>query len=92
MIDSDTALSRCEDLIAMAAPRPGTAMAETLADLRAEAAAIRAMTYRVALRDPATPFDGSLVRLAFAELAQRIHRTGHVAKISHCLSRPPFFC
>ena len=67
---------KIEDLIAMAAPRPGTAMAETLADLRAEAAAIRAMTYRVALRDPATPFDGSLVRLAFAELAQRIHRTG----------------
>ena len=30
----------------------------------------------VQLRDPATPFDGSLVRLAFAELAQRIHRTG----------------
>jgi alkylation response protein AidB-like acyl-CoA dehydrogenase len=26
------------------------------------------------LRDPETPFDGSFVRLAFAELAQRIHR------------------
>lgn len=65
---------RIEDLIATARPAPGSALAERLADLRAEAAAIRAMTYRTALRDPATPFDGSLVRLAFAELAQRIHR------------------
>ena len=32
------------------------------------------MTYRTALRDPDTPFDGSLVRLTFAELAQRIER------------------
>ncbi|WP_121062701.1 acyl-CoA dehydrogenase family protein [Chachezhania antarctica] len=65
---------RIEDLIARAAPAPGSAMADRLADLRAEAAAIRAMSYRTALREPATPFDGSVVRLAFAELAQRIHR------------------
>lgn len=65
---------KIEDLIAMAAAAPGSAMSETLCDLRAEAAAVRAMTYRTVLRDPETPFDGSLVRLAFAELAQRIHR------------------
>jgi len=65
---------RIEDLIALARPAHGSAMAERLADLRAETAAIRAMTYRTALREPGTPFDGSVVRLAFAELAQRIYR------------------
>ncbi|MEC7764889.1 MAG: acyl-CoA dehydrogenase family protein [Pseudomonadota bacterium] len=65
---------KVEELIELARPTPGTATAERLADLRAEAAAVRAMTYRTALRDPATPFDGSLVRLTFAELAQRIER------------------
>jgi len=65
---------KIEELIALARPAPGTASAEALAELRAEAAAIRAMTYRTALREPATPFDGSPVRLAFAELAQRLHR------------------
>lgn len=65
---------KIEELIETARPTPGSAVSETLSDLRAEAAAIRAMTYRTVLRDPETPFDGSLVRLAFAELAQRIHR------------------
>lgn len=65
---------KIEELIAMAQATPGSDLSERLADLRAEAAAIRAMSYRTALRDPATPFDGSLVRLAFAELAQRIHQ------------------
>ncbi|EAQ12850.1 alkylation response protein AidB-like acyl-CoA dehydrogenase [Maritimibacter alkaliphilus HTCC2654] len=65
---------KVEELIALARPTPGTATAERLADLRAEAAGVRAMTYRTALRDPDTPFDGSLVRLTFAELAQRIER------------------
>jgi alkylation response protein AidB-like acyl-CoA dehydrogenase len=65
---------KIEELIALARPTPGTATAEHLADLRAEAAGLRAMTYRTALRDPDTPFDGSLVRLTFAELAQRIER------------------
>lgn len=65
---------KVEDLIALAKPAPGTATAERLADLRAEAAALRAMSYRTALREPDTPFDGSLVRLTFAELAQRIER------------------
>ncbi len=65
---------KVEELIALARPTPGTATAERLAELRAEAAGVRAMTYRTALRDPDTPFDGSLVRLTFAELAQRIER------------------
>lgn len=65
---------KVEELIELAHPGPHTALAERLGDLRAEAAALRAMTYRTILRDPTTPFDGSLVRLTFAELAQRIER------------------
>jgi alkylation response protein AidB-like acyl-CoA dehydrogenase len=65
---------KVEDLIALADAPAGSATAGRLADLRAEAAAIRAMTWRTALREPATPFDGSLVRLSFAELAQKVHR------------------
>ncbi len=67
---------KVEDLIARARPAPGSAVAERLSDLRAEAAAIRAMTYRTVLREPTSPFDGSIVRLAFAELEQRIYRAG----------------
>ncbi|WP_172297147.1 acyl-CoA dehydrogenase family protein [Pseudoruegeria sp. HB172150] len=63
---------RIEDLIARAEPTPGSAMAERLADLRAEGAALRAMTYRTIFREPANPSEGSLMRLYFAELAQRI--------------------
>jgi alkylation response protein AidB-like acyl-CoA dehydrogenase len=44
-----------------------------LAEVRAEAAALRALTYRTAFRDPDTPFDGSIVRLCFAELSQKLH-------------------
>lgn len=66
---------RVEDLISLAEARPGSAVAERLAELRAEAAALRAMTYRTLFREPATPFDGSLVRLRFAELSQAIHHT-----------------
>lgn len=66
---------RVEDLIAKARPMPNTAMGEKLADLRAEVAVLRAMTYRAVLRGGGTPFDGSLMRLTFAELAQRVHRT-----------------
>lgn len=65
---------KVEELIAKARPKPDSVMAERLADLRAEAAALRAMTYRAVLRDGGTAFDGSLMRLTFAELAQRIHR------------------
>lgn len=63
---------RIEDLIALAEPKTGSAMAERLADLRAEAAALRAMTYRTIFREPSNASDGSLMRLYFAELAQRI--------------------
>ena len=65
---------RIEDLIAMAGAKSGSATAERLALLRAEAAALRAMTWRTLFRDPASVFDGSLVRLRFAELAQQIHQ------------------
>ena len=34
------------------------------------------MSYQTLFREPATPFGGSIVRLYFAELAQRIHRLG----------------
>ena len=63
---------RIEDLIALADALPGSATAERLADLRAEAAAVRAMTYRTLFKDQANPSDGSLMRLYFAELAQRL--------------------
>lgn len=49
-------------------------IAHRIAIARAEAAALRALTYRTLFRDPATQSDGSIVRLYFAELAQRIHR------------------
>jgi alkylation response protein AidB-like acyl-CoA dehydrogenase len=44
-----------------------------LAVLRSEAAALRALTYQTLFRTSETPFDGSIVRLYFAELSQRIH-------------------
>lgn len=65
---------KIEDVIALAQAPLGSATSERLAELRAEAAALRAMTYRTLFREPATPFDGSLMRLYFAELAQRIYR------------------
>jgi alkylation response protein AidB-like acyl-CoA dehydrogenase len=48
--------------------------ARELAGLRAEAAALRALTLRTLFRQEATPFDGSMVRLFFGELSQRIYR------------------
>jgi len=50
------------------------ALLHDLAVLRSEAAALRAMTYHTLFKDPSTPFSGSVVRLYFAELSQRIHR------------------
>jgi alkylation response protein AidB-like acyl-CoA dehydrogenase len=44
-----------------------------LALLRAEVAGLRALTYQTLFRTPATPFDGSIVRLYFAELSQKVH-------------------
>lgn len=65
---------KVEKLIAIARPRPGSALAEKLGILRAEVAGLRALTWRTQFREPATAFDGSLVRLTFAELSQRLHR------------------
>jgi alkylation response protein AidB-like acyl-CoA dehydrogenase len=65
---------KIEDVIALAKAPRGSATAERLADLRAEAAGLRAMTYRTLFRNPVTASEGSLIRLYFAELAQRIHR------------------
>ncbi|MBZ6078482.1 acyl-CoA dehydrogenase family protein [Microvirga puerhi] len=65
---------KIEDLIALAECPPGSAIGKQLAELRAEAAALRAMTYRTLFKDPVTASDGSLMRLYFAELSQRIHR------------------
>jgi alkylation response protein AidB-like acyl-CoA dehydrogenase len=60
-------------LAACPADRP--AMRARLAQLRAEGAAVRAMTYRLALdsADSAPDATGSLVRLAFAEYSQRVN-------------------
>jgi alkylation response protein AidB-like acyl-CoA dehydrogenase len=59
-----------------AAARQDAALPRQLATLRAEAAALRCLTYHTLFQEPATPFDGSIVRLYFAELSQRIHRLG----------------
>jgi alkylation response protein AidB-like acyl-CoA dehydrogenase len=53
--------------------RRRTAVLRDLALLRAEVAALRALTYQTLFRTPPTPFHGSIVRLNFAELSQRLH-------------------
>jgi len=53
---------------------PNSALMQRLVTARAETAAIRALTYETFFRDPESPFEGSIVRLFFAELVQRIHR------------------
>jgi alkylation response protein AidB-like acyl-CoA dehydrogenase len=50
------------------------ALLHELAVTRAEAAALRALTYQTLFKHPSTQFDGSIVRLFFAELSQKIHR------------------
>jgi len=57
-------IARCDDPV----------LAARLADLRAEAAALRAMTYRFALANEDGPpsSEGSMIRLYFAELTQRV--------------------
>lgn len=69
---------KVEKLIAMVSTdqRPFATPAGLRHDLamaRAQAAGLRALTYRTAFKDPSTPFDGSLVRLYFAEFSQRVH-------------------
>jgi alkylation response protein AidB-like acyl-CoA dehydrogenase len=53
---------------------PRSALMQRIAIARAEGVALRALTYETMFRTAETPFDGSIVRLFFAELAQRIHR------------------
>jgi alkylation response protein AidB-like acyl-CoA dehydrogenase len=52
----------------------GSALMARIAVARAEAAALRALTYETFFRAPGSPFEASVVRLFFAELAQRVHR------------------
>ena len=47
---------------------------QELAIARAEAAALRALTYQTLFRTSESSSEGSVVRLYFAELSQRIHR------------------
>jgi alkylation response protein AidB-like acyl-CoA dehydrogenase len=68
-------LHKVEWLLA-ACPRERPQMRARLCQLRAEGAAIRAMAYRLALDSADTTPDssGSLVRVGFAEYAQRVNR------------------
>jgi alkylation response protein AidB-like acyl-CoA dehydrogenase len=70
-------LQKVERMIA-ACPKGRPVMRARLAQLRAEGAAVRAMTYRLALDSAESTPDasGSLVRLAFAEYAQRVNAAG----------------
>jgi alkylation response protein AidB-like acyl-CoA dehydrogenase len=65
---------KVERLLA-ACPRERPQLRARIAQLRAEGAAIRAMTYRLALdaADSTPDSSGSLTRLAFAEYSQRVH-------------------
>ena len=65
---------KVEALIRAAAPRTGSGLADRFAKLRAETAGLRAMTYRTLLREPSNVSEGSLVRLPFGEIAQRVYR------------------
>jgi alkylation response protein AidB-like acyl-CoA dehydrogenase len=53
-----------------------SALMQRIAVARAEAAALRALTYETFFRDAESPFDASITRLFFAELAQRVQRIG----------------
>jgi alkylation response protein AidB-like acyl-CoA dehydrogenase len=69
------ALLRKIERLRAACPTNRPQLRARIAQLRAEGASIRAMTYRVALDSAESTPDssGSLVRLAFAELAQRVN-------------------
>lgn len=51
----------------------GSALMQRIAEARAEALALRALTYDTLFRKAESVFEASVVRLYFAELAQRIH-------------------
>jgi alkylation response protein AidB-like acyl-CoA dehydrogenase len=65
---------KVEQLLA-ACPVDRPHMRARIAQLRAEGAAVRAMTYRIALdsADSTPDSSGSLARLSFAEYSQRVH-------------------
>lgn len=67
-------LAKVERLLA-ACPQDRPCMRGRISQLRAEGAAVRAMTYRVALdaAEHAPDSSGSMVRVAFAEYAQRVN-------------------
>ena len=69
------ALLRKVEWLLAACPRERSLLRARIAQLRAEGASIRAMTYRVALDSAESTPDssGSLVRVAFAEYAQRVN-------------------
>jgi alkylation response protein AidB-like acyl-CoA dehydrogenase len=69
------ALLRKVEWLLSACPKERPQMRARLARLRAEGAAVRAMTYRLALDSAESTPDssGSLVRVAFAEYAQRVN-------------------
>jgi alkylation response protein AidB-like acyl-CoA dehydrogenase len=69
------ALIRKVERLLLACPKDRAHMRARLAQLRAEGGAVRAMTYRLALdSEHSTPdSSGSMVRLAFAEYAQRVN-------------------
>ena len=73
-------LHKVRQLIAWVQEMPASeldpALRQELALLHAQALALRALTYRTIFKDPVTPFDGSIVRLYFAELSQRVHALG----------------
>jgi alkylation response protein AidB-like acyl-CoA dehydrogenase len=62
---------RVEELIAA---NTDAVIGETLMDLRADAAALRAMSYQFAVKSESGPVgsEGSMIRLYFAELAKRV--------------------
>jgi len=67
-------LDKVERLL-VACPEDRPVMRARLAQLRAEGAAVRAMTYRLALDSAESTPDasGSMVRVSFAEYAQRVN-------------------
>ena len=69
------ALLRKVEWLLVVCPKERPLMRARLAQLRAEGAAVRAMTYRLALDSAESPPDssGSMIRLGFAEYAQRVN-------------------
>lgn len=51
-----------------------SALMQRIGIARAEVLALRALTYETVFATAETPFEASIVRLVFAELAQRVHR------------------